>query len=448
MRMIQRRWYFIGALALFVIAGAAAFFRSGAPEVVFQLARVERGTIVTSIGASGTVVLRNSVEVVTPVAGRVMSTHATFNESVAAGQVLAQIDTADLEGRAAMMRANLDIAEGARQIAADEVHSAELQVQSAHAQLQSSGFAVEQAQLAVADAERELQLVQKLSKSGDVPRVETERLRSKHAMAVASVQVEKARETAAGIALEAATVKANVAKAHLANAGATIASRQAELREAISRVDGASIRAPIAGVVVDRRVEPLDTVAAGTRLFTIAASLKDIEIRARVDEADIGRVAVGQPVRLTFDAYPGEAFAGQVAEMRSLPHDVGGVVTYVSVISVANDDLRLRPGMTAEATIIVATREDIIKIPRAALRFNPAAVGIDVPPADPATSVSNGVRVWVLRSGGDLQAHMVRTGISDFVSIEVVDGSLSPGQNIVVGATRSKKRGGIGSLNL
>lgn len=443
--MTPRR-YFIGAIALAAIAGAFVFFGSGEPEVVFQTARVERGAIVTSVSASGTVVLKKSVDVITPVAGEVLSVEATFNQPVEAGQILAQIDPTSLEARLAMARANLEIAEGAQRIAAGEVESADLQVDSARAQLESSRVAVKQAELVVADAERELQLLQNLSKSGDVARVETQRQRSRHAMAVSSLQLEKARETAASVALDAATVKANVARAHLANAGATVVSRQAELREAMLRVSEASIRSPIAGIVVDRRIEPLQVVAAGTPTFVIAPSLQDIEVRARVDEADVGRVAIGQVVRLGFDAFPGETIAGQIIGIRSLPQDVGGVVTYSTVISVANDDGRLRPGMTAEASIVVATREDALKIPRAALRFSPASVGIDVQPSGAADAEADSVRVWVLARNGALRARAIRTGISDFVSVEVVHGDLAPGEDVVVGATRSNTRRGAGSL--
>lgn len=422
-------------------------FRSGDDDVHFKLAQVERGTLVTNVSASGKARLKQMVNVLTPFAGEALKVDATFNDPVQAGQVLAELDPSSLQTRLAQVQANLKIAQGAATIAQAEVHSAALQVETAEAQLESARAAVKQATLLASDAAREMQIVQKLSQSGDTPRMEAERKRSSHAIAISSLQLEKSRETAAKVALEAAKVNAAVAEANSANAQTTVEARDAELREVMAQLDQASLRSPITGVVIDREIEPLHMMPAGAIAFTVAPSLTNIEILARADEADIGRVAKGQTVRSTFDALPDEPFMGRVEDIRKIPQNVQGVVTYEIVISVDTQDARLLPGMTAETVIEVARRDNVIKVPRAALRFNPAAFGIDTGHNTAANADHDqGSQVWVLEGGDHLKPVSFRAGISNFVHVEMLEGDLTPGQDVIVGATQSKSNGGISSL--
>jgi HlyD family secretion protein len=158
-------------------------------------------------------------------------------------------------------------------------------------------------------------------------------------------------------------------------------SRRAELRQAQASLDLANVNlanttitSPISGIVISRSVDVGQTVAASLqapKLFVIARDLREMELEAQVDEADIGQVAVGQPVSFTVDSYPDRTFEGHVLQVRAEPIEDSGVVSYVTVVRVPNPEGKLLPGMTANVTIITASREDVLRVPNAALRYKP-----------------------------------------------------------------------------
>ena len=164
------------------------------------------------------------------------------------------------------------------------------------------------------------------------------------------------------------------AKAKLEAARAQIKQAEAELELAQVNLDHTKITAPVNGIVISRNVDVGQTVAASLQaptLFTIAQDLTEMQVDTNVSEADIGRVAIGQEATFTVDAFPNLTFRGKVTDIRNAPVTVQNVVTYDVVILVKNPDLKLRPGMTANASILVAQRENVLKIPNAALRFRP-----------------------------------------------------------------------------
>ena len=195
------------------------------------------------------------------------------------------------------------------------------------------------------------------------------------------------------------------------------------------------IRAPVDGVVMAKNVLERQLVGAGQVLFTLAEDLRKIEVHARIDEADVGRIAHGQPASFGFSAFPGRVFQGQVAGIRKMPQIAEGIVTYIAVIVAGNDDLLLLPGMTAEIRVVVDKRDNVLKVPKSALRFVPTDDnGRGDAIAGPATGNE---RVWRL-IGGEPQAVPVRTGISDGVYTEIVEGDLQAGQEIIVGVLQSE----------
>lgn len=268
--------------------------------------------------------------------------------------------------------------------------------------------------------------------------------------------------------LDAAQVVADRGAGDLSSAKATLQKAQANLSYC-------TITAPVAGVVVSRSIDVGQTVAASfstPNLFVIAQDLTKMKVEASIDEADIGQVKEGQKALFTVDSYPETQFHGRVNQVRLEPVIVQNVVNYKVVVQVANDDLKLRPGMTANVTIQTLSREDVLKVPTAALRFNPSAFmpaedaksaktartpggangqkgGGRIGPGGPGAAGPSGAvrgmvpkrddRVWILGSDGKPRAVVVKVGITDGQATEISGEGLSEGMQVLVGVEDTKR---------
>ena len=225
------------------------------------------------------------------------------------------------------------------------------------------------------------------------------------------------------------------------SAKAQLAQAKAALQSAATNLSYTKIYSPVDGIVISRNVDVGQTVAASFQtptLFTIAQDLTKMQINTNVAESDIGAVKVGQEVDFTVDAYPDTTFEGTVWQKRQAPITVQNVVTYDTVIQVSNRDLRLMPGMTANVSIVIATRENVLRIPNAALRFKPT----DQSPAPvPAGGEKKGPAVWVLENNKPKRV-AIELGISDGISTEVLSGGLQDGQQLIVEALKKDKAKG------
>ena len=166
-----------------------------------------------------------------------------------------------------------------------------------------------------------------------------------------------------------------VGEAQVRNVESVVKQRESQLAQAKVDLERTEIRAPVDGIVVKKSVEPGQTVAASLQapeLFVIAQDLREMQVETSIDEAEVGRISVGQSATFTVDSFPGRTFRGTVAQMRKAALVVQNVVTYIAVIRASNPDLNLFPGMTANVRIIVNVRENVLKVPNAALRFRPA----------------------------------------------------------------------------
>lgn len=435
MRLPWRRLALIGgplaiAIALVLVFGGRT---KAAP---YATAPVDRGDIEDVVGATGTLQAVTTVQVGSQVSGTVQSLNADFNSRVQRGQVVARLDPSLLEARLSQARANLVAARAN----------------------------VERAKAAVDDTRQKNERAKTLAAQGLLPQADMETAQSNHQSAVASVR----------------------------GAEAAVSQAAASVRQAEVDVTYTVIRAPIDGVVVARNVDVGQTVAASLQapvLFVIANDLSHMQVNASIDEADIGRVRAGQDVTFRVDAYPNETFTGRVEQVRLQPVTVQNVVTYNTLIAVANAGQRLMPGMTATVSVIVRQRDDVLRIPAAALRFRPEGyqqtrAGRESPPAPPAVSapsapggapsgvpaaVTGGSRgngggrsgegrrqrreggagssdpaaagdvagarpgtVFVAGPDGKAQPRPIRVGISDGQFVEVVQG-LEEGERIITG---------------
>jgi HlyD family secretion protein len=269
------------------------------------------------------------------------------------------------------------------------------------------------------------------------------------ALELARANERRARELRAQNATPQLNLDQAVATLHQAEA--SLKMKEGALAQARVNLDRCTITSPVDGIVISRNVDVGQTVAASLSapvLFTIANDLTKMQINSNVAEADVGVVEVGQDVDFTVDAFPDRTFHGNVTQVRNAPITVQNVVTYDAVIGVSNDELKLKPGMTANVSIIIARRQDVLKIPNAALRYRPAAESNTSPrsawsprPVRKRDSRQGQTRpagermVHVLRDeGGEPEATEITTGISDSVFTEVKEG-LSEGVQVVISRT-------------
>jgi HlyD family secretion protein len=370
-------------LSVLVLLGVL-FFLPGSEEeevAVYDLAQISRGDITATVSATGTLNPVTTVQVGSQVSGTIQSLKADFNSRVHKGQVIAQIDPAIFQARLAEADANLKSAEASR----------------------------DKAWVAVQDAARQLRRVEDLNKQNLVSESEVDEARFAH---------------------EAALVEHRVAEATVAQA---LAGRERE------RVNLAytTIYAPIDGVVISRDVDVGQTVAASLQaptLFTIAKDLKAMQIEADVDEAFIGSIHEGQPVRFTVFAYQQRRFQGQVAQVRLQPKVEAGVVKYNCIIHVDNADLALKPGMTATVAIEVAKHEGVLKVPNTALRFVPSWPEERLKELRD-TLKPNQAALWLVQDK-QLMPMIVDLGLAGEKETEVTGAKLAEGMMIAVPAKR------------
>ena len=388
------RWFTVLLVGIAVVVGVMRL-RASRPEpgAQYQMDTVERGTLTVTITATGELKSLTQVNIGTEISGIVESVNVDFNSPVRVGQILAQVNTEKIEAQAAQARAALLSAEAKR-----------LQSQAT--------FKEAQAELAKLEHVRELS-------GGRVP--------SRHEIDSQEATVKRAEAEEA------------VSAAQVTQSRASLAAIETDIRKAV-------IRSPIDGIVLDRQVDPGQTVAASFQtptLFTLAEDLTRMKLIIDVDEADIGTVRVGQRAIFRVDAYPDQMFESKVKEVRSTPKTSNGVVTYQTVLSVDNSERLLQPGMTATAEITVTQVSDATLVPNAALRFTPPAAmqtsggGFRFLPRPPGSqrrdrSAENGAkRVWTL-NGEQLTPIEVALGASDGTVTELRGGQLTPGTQVIV----------------
>jgi HlyD family secretion protein len=366
--------------------GGYWLLRDQSPDVTYRTAAVDRGPIVSVVAATGTLNAVTTVEVGTQVSGTIYRLHADFNSPVSRGQAIAEIDPA-------LFQAQLQQADGN------------------HLSAQAN---VERARVTLLDAERSLARMQSLLEQGFISRSEFEAAETAHLSARASLQA----------------------------AEASLVQTRGALLQARTNLQYTVIRSPVDGVVISRTIDVGQTVAASFQtptLFTIAQDLTRMQIDTSVDEADIGLVRVGLPVIFTVDAWQGQSFAGEVTQIRYAPIINQNVVTYNVVITVANPEQKLLPGMTANVAIEIERRDDALRVPAVALRFRPRTPGEEAMPRNrPASPVS---QVYRLGSDNRPAAVPLRTGIGDGAFVEVLDGELREGESVITSQSQTRDAG-------
>ena len=388
------------ALAVVIVSVAGVYFYITKPQPpTYKTAKVERGDLVSAVAATGNLAAVVTVQVGTQVSGTIQKLYVDFNSKVVKGQTIARIDPA-------LFQAEVDQSRGNNL--------------NAQATLQKS-------KADLTDAKRNLDRYRQLVKDGIVAQSDYDTAENRYQMA-------------------AATVKASEG---------SVAQTSGALHQAETNLRYATIRSPVNGIVVSRNVDVGQTVAASfstPTLFTIAQDLTKMEIDTSVDEADISRISVGQPVSFTVDSYPETRFNGKVVQIRNAPVITQNVVTYIVVIGVDNKEMKLKPGMTANVSIETARKDNVLKLPAAALRFRPkggkttkeAGVAKEKPAGADARKMKKtaGQQVYILNAEQKPVAVPVTTGISNDGQVELVEGTLKENDEVIVDQTSSQKNSG------
>ncbi len=391
-------------------------WRAPSNQPQYRLGALERGSLSAAVSASGTLNALVTVQVGSQVSGQVRELLVDFNSEVRRGQIIARLDPETFETRVDQAEADLAAARGAAEVARGTLTTREAELAKA--------------ELALADAQRNLARKQRLVEQGFLSVAELDGARF-----AADSAAEQARLARAGVA---------VAQAQIGAAQAQVAQRQAALRQARAELGHTVIRSPVDGVVISRNVDVGQTVAASLQapvLFSIAQDLRRMEINVAVDEADVGRVRTGQKMRFTVDAFPGQRFTGQVTQIRKAAQVNNNVVTYSVMAIVDNPELKLLPGMTANARILTEERDSVLKLPNEALRFRPVQpdgtpIKLEVRGREEGPGIPG--RVWILNNGQP-EAVPVRLGVSDGKHTEMLRGDLAEGAEIILGLADGAK---------
>jgi len=400
-------------LAVFVLAGGIVgyFFYKRAPEVSYKTAKIERGTIVSTVAATGNLSAVTTVQVGTQVSGTIQKLYVDFNSRVKKGQAIAEIDPS-------LFNASVEQSQGS--------------YLSAEANLLK-------AKVTAADAERTFSRNKKLLADGIISQGDFD-----------------ATETS----LQSSKAAVKAAQGVLTQSRGSLMQSKTNLRYSI-------IRSPVDGVVISRAIDVGQTVAASFQtptLFTIAQDLTKMQIEVSVDEADISRIQLHQKASFTVDSYPELTFRGEIVQIRSAPVITQNVVTYIVVVNVDNSDLKLMPGMTANVSVEVAKKDDVLKLPPAALRFKPKTKNADIKDKNPADRTGTSAKrpagggkgvpgkgkgrsqqVYLLKEGKPV-ASPVKTGIANNSSIELTESDLKEGDEVIIEQIGgdAKKKGGAG----
>ncbi len=406
-RGFLRRWPLTVTIVLVVIllAGYFLFRANDHPQKAqYRTEKATRGTLVVKVTATGNLKPTNQVEVGSELSGTIAAVYVDNDDHVTKGQVLAGLDLSKFEDTVIRSRAAVAVTEATLQ----------------------------QARATSKESQAKLERYREVSRlsGGKVP-AKTE--------------------------MEAALAEFSRAEANIASAKASITEAKATLRSDETDLDKAHIRSPIDGVILERTVDPGQAVAASLQavtLFTLAEDLSKMELEVDVDEADVGQVKAGLKATFTVDAWPGRLFEAMISRVGFNASNDDGVISYPAVLQVANDDFSLRPGMTATAEITTLTRENILLVPNAALRFSP--------PQQTATKSSGGSlisslmprphgtgsrtqtptiakdgtqRIWVLRDGLAVPLQ-VKTGASNGRITEIISGDLQVGMEVITEMAR------------
>ena len=433
----RRIWFVVLGLSVVIVAGLLLVRRQLNPQrnASFETAKIERGPIQAFITATGNLNPVVNVQVGSQVSGNIKTLYADFNTKVQKGQLVAQIDPE-------IFQAQVDAAFAA--VTQSEASAAAADAQLAKATSDIAAVTATRTSLqAVASKDyanflnfrEQWRRSEGLFQEGVVSSQDHDIAKATFDAAQAQLESDRAQIDAATRNIQSAQAQSVAVRAQLRAAVAQLGQAKATLAQAQVNLNHTRIVAPVSGTVIARHFDVGQTVAASFQapdLFDIGEDLTKMQVDTNVDEADVGTIQPGQSATFTVDAYPGTTFRGTVADVRRAPINAQNVVTYDVVITAANPDLKLFPGMTAKVTVLTLREENALRVPNAALRFRPSAEVLATLKSKPA----EGPQLYLL-SGSNVIAVPISTGISDGKVTGVTSTSLKEGDTVILRAAIS-----------
>ncbi len=446
----------VGTIVMLFVSG-----RDSAERQYFTAA-IETGRLRNVVSATGVVQTLVTVQVGSQISGQVEELYADYNSIVTRGQLLAKIDSRNFQAQVENARANVAAAQA-------RVRSAEAELKTQAANLQSAQANLQAARVTRDNTRTQFDRASELTERGVVSKNDYDN-------AKANADSSQARYEQAGAAIAQIEAQSNASVAQVEQARAQLQQALADLNRTELNLGYCNIYSPVDGVVISRNVDVGQTIAASLQsptLFSIANDLSQMRVNANIDEADIGNISDQADVRFTVDAYPNDVFRARISEIRLNPQTVQNVVTYSVILNIDNPEMKLKPGMTANITITVDERENVLKVSNAALRYTPpgmsrdelrhepvsaAGAGAPVSEPEPPQSVPSATLapgqkwdpsqkikfvppkrvtqrpaiVFVMDAQGNPQPTRIVVGITDGNASEVVAGDLKPGDAVLV----------------
>jgi HlyD family secretion protein len=377
----------IGAAAL--AAGYYTLRPTGgaANDAAYRTAAIDRGRITASVRATGTLTPVTTVMVGSQLSGQIVEILADYNSQVKAGQIVARLNSDQIKTRRDAAGADLQQAKADLVVKRAQLARARVARTKANSTVRDLEAQRDRTRAQLADVKRTFERQNELFSRGTGAQQALDSARTQVEIQTATLASNEAQ--IASLSAEIAGLDADIALAEgqVQSGEALIAQRDAKLKDILIDLERTDIRSPVDGVVVQRQVDLGQTVAASLSaptLFQIAQDLRTIDIYANIDEADVGRLKVGQEVAFSVNAYPNRTFQGKVQMVRLGAQTIQNVVTYTGVVRVENRDLALLPGMTANLQVVTDDRPDVLRVPNAALRFRPLGGPAALPAASPS----------------------------------------------------------------
>lgn len=454
MKGSKAKWL-IGLAILIALAAVGGFtFYKSSGKVDYITAKIERGDIDATISATGTCNAVINVQVGSQVSGNILELHADYNSKVKRGQIVAVIDPAPFQAKVDQAKAALDSAKASVVNARANLKKSAADVANAKANIANQDANIVKAKSAVNDSKVKLERRKQMVKDGIAAQEDLDTAQATYDQAVALLNAANAQLEAAKDSLESAVAQQDVIRTQIDTAEASVKQQTANLEQAQLDLSHTQIISPVDGTVIARNMDAGQTVAASfsaPTIFNIAQDLTKMQVDANIDESDIGRVKLDQPVSFTVDAFPGQVFTGKVTQVRQNPTNVQNVITYDVVIRFNNDELKLFPGMTANVRILTDRQMDVLKIPNAALRFRPPDAVADTKgkapggggPGDKGKGGFGGggkgragggfQTVYLVGEDGKPKPVRVRTGGGDGNFVSVLSDNLKEGDTVITG---------------
>jgi len=404
----------------------AAAFGSDAP--VFRYAAIQRGSIEQTVTVTGALQPVKTIEVGSQLSGQLSRVYVDFNDTVRKDQPLALIDPRTFAAKVDEAKAALEVANSFVDLERAKLDRARVDLENAKGSRAVLAAKLESAQAVKASAQKTLQRKLALQTQNVVATASVDDAQTEFTARLAQEREAEVLMSLNAYSVEGAQADLRRIEAELDQARMAVPEKVAVLAAAQADLDRTVIRSPIDGVVVGRFVNEGQTLAVGLEsrtTFVVAHRLEDMEIHARVDEADIGRIAPGQHAHFTVDSYPDRRFEALVRQVRKAPQTQQNVVTYTVVLATSNLDGALLPGMTALVRIVIERQDDVLKVPLAALRFQPSGTQPDGAPGRSG--------VWLRTAGGSLQRIPVTVGTAGAEQVALKSGNLVEGSQVAVG---------------